>query len=248
MKILVVDDEALARQRLLRLLHKLRPDAECYEAANGVEALAVVRVEQPQILLLDIRMPEIDGVEVAGHLLDEPAAPAVIFCTAYDEYALEALRHHAIAYLLKPVRERELEGALQAAVRVNRAQLDSLGVAGVGREEVVSAGHRGIETMAVADVRCFLAEDKYVRACSPGGEILLSESLKDLEEEFKGRFLRVHRNALVARAHISRLVRAEDGWLLELTDVAEQPQVSRRHLRDIKAVMTGSVCASQCYD
>lgn len=239
MKILVVDDEPLARQRLLRLLQKLRPEAECFEAGNGVEAIAQVRAEEPQILLLDIRMPEMDGVEVAGQLLDEPAAPAVIFCTAYDEYALEALRNHAIAYLLKPVREKELEAALQAAVRINRAQLDSLGVAGAGRAEVVSAGHRGVETLPVADVRCFLAEDKYVRACSPSGDILLNDSLKDLELEFKTRFLRVHRNALVARAHIARLLRSDEGWLVELTGVVERPQVSRRHLSDIKASMSG---------
>lgn len=239
MKILIVDDEPLARQRLLRLLTKLRPEDELFEASNGVEALEQVRKEQPQILLLDIRMPEMDGVEVAAQLLHEPAAPAVIFCTAYDEYALAALRNHAIAYLLKPVRERELEDALAAAVRVNRAQLDSLGVPGAGRDRVVSAGHRGIETLQVSDVRCFLAEDKYVRACAPGGDILLSESLKDLETEFKGRFLRVHRNALVARAHILRLLRADDGWLVELGEVDERPQVSRRHLSDIKAAITG---------
>ncbi|MFK8043367.1 LytR/AlgR family response regulator transcription factor [Congregibacter sp.] len=239
MKILVVDDEPLARQRLLRLLQKLRPEAECFEAADGVEAIAQVRAEEPQILLLDIRMPEMDGVEVAGQLLNESAAPAVIFCTAYDEYALEALRNHAIAYLLKPVREKELEAALQAAVRINRAQLDSLGVAGAGREEVVSAGHRGVETLPVAEVRCFLAEDKYVRACSPSGDILLNDSLKDLELEFKARFLRVHRNALVARAHIARLLRSDEAWLVELTGVAERPQVSRRHLSDIKAALTG---------
>ncbi|WP_439102293.1 LytR/AlgR family response regulator transcription factor [Congregibacter sp.] len=239
MKIVVVDDEPLARQRLLRLLQRLRPEAQCFEADNGLEALALVRAEQPQIVLLDIRMPEMDGVEVAGHLLDEPAAPAVIFCTAYDEYALAALQHHAIAYLLKPVREKELEGALKAAVRVNRAQLDSLGVAGAGREEVVSAGHRGIETLPVADVRCFLAEDKYVRACAPSGDILLSESLKELELEFEARFLRVHRNALVARAHIARLMRSDDGWVVELDDVSPRPQVSRRHLSEIKAALTG---------
>lgn len=239
MKLLVVDDEPLARQRLLRLLAKLRPDDEFLEASNGVEALAQVRKEQPQILLLDIRMPEMDGVEVAAQLLQEPAPPAIIFCTAYDEYALAALRHHAIAYLLKPVRERELQDALQAAVRVNRAQLTSLGVVSTAREQVVSAGHRGIETLQVAEVRCFLAEDKYVRACAPSGEILLSESLKDLESELQGRFLRVHRNALVARTHISKLIRVDDGWQVALTDVARRPQVSRRHLSDIKAAITG---------
>ena len=239
MKILVVDDEPLARQRLCRLLGRLRPGDQLLEAANGREALEQVRLQQPQILLLDIRMPGIDGVEVAAALLDEPAAPAVIFCTAYDEYALDALQHHAIAYLLKPVRERDLERALKAAVRVNRAQLEVLGVAAGGRDKVVSAGHCGVQSLAVAEVRCFLAEDKYVRACAPGKELLLSDALKDLEGEFGGRFLRVHRNALVARGHIVRLLRGDDGWMVELEGVVERPQVSRRHVAAIKAAIAG---------
>lgn len=239
MKILVVDDEPLARQRLCRLLGRLRPRDQLFEAADGREALARIRAEQPQIVLLDIRMPEMDGVEVAAQLLDVPEAPAVIFCTAYDEYALEAIQHHAIAYLLKPVRERELERALQAAVRVNRAQLEALGVQPGGREEIVSAGHRGVETLPVAEVRCFLAEDKYVRACAPGGELLLNDSLRELESEFAGRFLRVHRNALVALAHVERLVRAGDCWVVQLAGVRDRPQVSRRYLADIKSALTG---------
>jgi two-component system response regulator AlgR len=244
MKILVVDDEPLARQRICRLLGKLRPRDELLEAADGREALARIRAEQPQIVLLDIRMPEMDGVEVAAQLVDAPEAPAVIFCTAYDEYALEAIQHHAIAYLLKPVRERELERALQAAVRVNRAQLEALGVQPGGREEIVSAGHRGVETLPVSEVRCFLAEDKYVRACAPDGDLLLNDSLRELESEFPGRFLRVHRNALVAMAHVERLARAGEGWVVELAGVRERPQVSRRHLADIKAALTGGTSRS----
>jgi two-component system response regulator AlgR len=240
MKILVVDDEPLARQRLQRLLARLRPEAVLLEAANGVDALAIAREEQPEIMLLDIRMPEMDGVEVASRLLEEQPSPAVIFCTAYDEYALEALRHQAIAYLLKPARERELERALAAAVRLNKAQLVAIGAPDAGREELASAGHRGVETLPVADIRCLLAEDKYVRARAPQGELLLSESLKDLEAEFPHRFLRIHRSALVAPAHIRRLSRASDGgWLVELDGVDERPQVSRRHVAAIKAELTG---------
>ena len=239
MKILVVDDEALARERLGRLLARLRPEAERRAVASAGEALALIRQWQPQILFLDIRMPELDGVAVARKLLRMEEAPALVFCTAYDEYALDALRHQAVAYLLKPVRERDLEGALQAAVRVNRAQLDALGVGSGGRRDLVSAGHRGVETLPVADVRCFLAEDKYVRACAPGAELLLSESLKEIEREFAHRFLRVHRNALVAAAHVRRLTRQEGAWLVELNGVVERPQVSRRHLAAIKAALTG---------
>ena len=240
MKILIVDDEPLARQRLQRLLARLRPEATLLEAANGADALVIADEEQPEIMLLDIRMPEMDGVEVASRLLEKQPAPAVIFCTAYDEYALDALRHQAIAYLLKPARERELERALEAAVRLNKAQLQALGVPEAGREELASVGHRGVETLPVAAIRCLLAEDKYVRACAPQGELLLVESLRELEAEFPHRFLRIHRNALVAPAHISRLSRAGDGgWVVELDGVDERPQVSRRHVAEIKAELTG---------
>lgn len=239
MKILVADDEPLARQRLCRLIRRIRPEAELLEAANGVEVLEQVRLEQPEIVLLDIRMPQMDGVQVAEKLAYEPAPPAVIFCTAYDEYALDALQHQAIGYLLKPVRERELERALQSSQRVNRAQLDALGVSTVSRDEVVSTGHRGIDRLPLAAVRCFIAEDKYVRVCAPQGELLLAESLKDLELEFSGRFLRVHRNALVALAHVRRMQREHSGWVLELDSVDLRPQVSRRHLSALKLALSG---------
>ncbi len=239
MRILIVDDEALARERLRRLLVRLKPEAELREAASGREALELMEQWPPEVLLLDIRMPEMDGVAVARKLLALHEPPALIFCTAYDEYALDALRHQAVAYLLKPVRERELDDALRAAVRINRAQLDALGVAGGGREEIVSAGHRGVETLDVAEVRCFLAEDKYVRVCAPGAELLLSETLKELEQEYPARFLRVHRNALVAAAHVLRLTRQDNAWVVELAGVDERPQVSRRHLAALKEALTG---------
>lgn len=237
MKVLVVDDEALARQRLLRLLGRLRPDAQLLEAENGQRALEIARSETPEILLLDIRMPGMDGVAVAAELAMDDSSPAVIFCTAYDEYALDALRHQAVAYLLKPVREQELSDALIAAPRVNRAQLDALGIAAPRRPEVVSAGHRGMQTLPVAQIRCFLAEDKYVRACAPSGEVLLTESLRELEEEFAGRFQRVHRNALVALGHIERLSRIDTAWCVELRGIRERPQVSRRHLSPLKQAL-----------
>jgi len=181
MKILVVDDEDLARQRLVRLLARVRPEAVVLEAGDGQEALALVAREQA-----------------------------------------------------------DLEAALQAAVRVNRAQLGALGVAAGARETIASSGHRGVEALPVAEVRCFLAEDKYVRACAPQGELLLSDSLRELEEECAGRFLRVHRNALVARAHVVRLQRAGDGWSVELDACRERPRVSRRHLAAVKAAVAGA--------
>ena len=235
MKILLVDDEALARERLLRLLRKIQPDATCLQAENGISALELVQRDAPDLVLLDIRMPGMDGIEVASHLqrLDQP--PAIIFCTAFDQYALEALRQQAVAYLLKPIREAELATALSAAARVNRLQLAALRGDGEGRSQVSSQTHRGLETMPVSEVRCFLAEQKYVTACSPDHDLLIPDTLKDLESEFPGRFLRVHRNALVSVAHISRLRRDDNGsWLVELAGVDARPVVSRRHLAQVK--------------
>jgi len=238
-----VDDEALARERLLRLLGRLRPEARCLQAADGEQALALVDRENPDLLLLDIRMPGLDGIEVATRLDAMASPPAVIFCTAYDEYALQALQHQAVAYLLKPVREADLTRALVAAGRVNRVQLASLREQGPaeetpeapGRSRVSSQTHRGLETMPVAEIRCFVAEQKYVTACSPEGELLIPDTLKDLEREFGGRFLRVHRNALVACEHIERLARDDSGvWHVVLRGVGIRPAVSRRHLAQAK--------------
>lgn len=237
MKILLVDDEALARERLRRLLGKLRPDATVLEAASGDDALAVLAQQEPSLVLLDIRMPGMDGLAVAAQLDRLPQPPAIIFCTAYDEYALEALQHQAVSYLLKPVREAELARALAAAGRVNRVQLAALsGSDAPGRSRVSSQGHRGVETLAIAEVRCFIAEQKYVTAIAPGRQLLLQDALKDLERELATDFIRIHRNALVAVAHIQRLRRESDGtWWVELDGVAIRPQVSRRHLTEAKA-------------
>ncbi len=237
MKILLVDDEPLARDRLRRLLQRLRPEAEVIEAGSGEDALALLAREDPSLVLLDVRMPGMDGIEVAEALDRLPAPPAVIFCTAYDEYALDALRHQAVAYLLKPVRETELARALATAGRVNRVQLAALSDGEpAGRTQVSSQGHRGLETLPIADVRCFIAGQKYVTAVAPERELLIQDALKDLEQEFATDFLRVHRNALVARRHIRRLRRdAGGGWSVELDGVELRPQVSRRHLADVKA-------------
>jgi two-component system response regulator AlgR len=258
MKVLVVDDEVLARERLLRLLHKLQPQGQSWQAADGAQALKLVQQHMPDLLLLDIRMPGMDGIEIAARLAELEQPPAIIFCTAYDEYALQALRHQAVAYLLKPVRETELAKALADAGRVNRVQLAALeardstaqgdagghpagghpagGDDGEGpRALLVSHTHRGVETLPVAEVRCLLAEQKYVTAISPERQLLIPDTLKELEQEFGDRFVRVHRNALVARAYITRLQRDEGGaWQVVLEGVSERPQVSRRHLASVK--------------
>ncbi|MEM0954062.1 MAG: LytTR family DNA-binding domain-containing protein [Pseudomonadota bacterium] len=236
MKILLVDDEPLARERLLRLLQKVRPTAELAEAGNGRQALEHIATWQPELVLLDIRMPGMDGIEVASALQALAEPPAVIFCTAYDQYAMEALDNQAVAYLLKPVREEKLATALERASRLNRLQLAALSGETPARTHLASESRRGVETAAVDEVRCFIAEQKYVRVVHPEGSILVPDTLKELEAEFDGRFIRVHRNALVSLAYIEALHRSsDDSWTVALTGVSERPAVSRRHLSEVKA-------------
>jgi two-component system response regulator AlgR len=234
-KVLVVDDEALARERLVRLLTDLQPGGCCLQAASGLEALALAAQHAPDLVLLDIRMPGMDGIEVAAALDKLPQRPAIIFCTAYDEYALQALRTHAVAYLLKPVRQADLAEALAGAGRVNRLQLATLRAEESGPRFVSSLTHRGLVTLPISEVRCFLADQKYVTACSPEVELVLPESLKELEREHGDTFVRVHRSALVALAHIVRLQRDGSGtWKVELAGVEQSPAISRRHLAEVK--------------
>jgi two-component system response regulator AlgR len=238
-KILIVDDEPLARERLQRLVHRTSADTECLLASGGEEALAMVAEQLPDIVLLDIRMPGLDGIGVAAELDKMDSPPAVIFCTAYDDHALEALQHQVAAYLLKPVREADLAKALASAGRVNLLQLASLRDRAAGgevpRTHVTAQSHRGLESLMLGEIRCFLAEDKYVTACAPQGDLVIQESLKELEEELQSTFVRVHRNALVALAHVVRLQKDEANiWTLELDGVSASPQVSRRHMREVK--------------
>jgi two-component system response regulator AlgR len=240
-KILVVDDEPLARERLLRLLARIAPGASCLEAANGEQAMAVAAGEDLELLLLDICMPGMDGIEVAAQLARRQSPPAIIFCTAYDEYALQALRHQAVAYLLKPVREAELARALAAARRVNRMQLAALRDAGGGaRTSVSSNTHRGFESLPVEQVRCFIAEQKYVTAMTPEESLLLPDTLKELEAEFGDEFIRVHRNALVGLRYVERLEKKRDGsWRVVLEGLTLAPAISRRHLSQVKQRFAG---------
>jgi two-component system, LytTR family, response regulator AlgR len=242
-KILVVDDEPLARERLLRLLRRVQPDAELFQAADGYQAIASVEKHTPELLLLDIKMPGRDGLEVAAILARMESPPAVVFCTAYDEYALEALQQHAAAYLLKPVRETELHTALENAGRLNRLQLEALQHPGKTenqtRQIISSHSHGRLETLHIQDIRCFLAHDKYVTAITPEAELLIHQSLKELEKELGEQFLRIHRNALVAKRHIQRLEKfAEDGWHVVLHDIEHKPAISRRHLKEVKSLVS----------
>lgn len=232
MKILVVDDEPPARDRLKRLIEELA-GCECAgEAGNGTEAIALAGRLAPDVVLMDIRMPGMDGVEAAQHLsrLDEP--PAVIFVTAYDEYALRAFDTQAVGYLLKPVRKEKLADTLQRAARLTKPQLAALAreAAPERRRTHLSVRLRGeLRLIPLEEVLFFLADQKYVTVRHLGGEELIEESLRSLEEEFAPDFVRIHRNALVAARHIASIERSGDGqYAVRLRGHSEELPVSRR--------------------
>lgn len=239
-QVLIVDDEPLARERLRRLLSTLDDySALAEEAADAAQALQLARELTPDIVLLDIQMPGGSGLQVAEQLAQLPVPPALIFCTAYSEYALEAFSVQASAYLLKPVRPEALSEALTKAARSNRLQLQQQApepVEALG--QITAHSHRGLERVSVADVRCFIADNKYVAMHYLGGELLIDETLKQLEQRYADHFIRVHRNALVACQYIVRLCRqSEGGYLLELEGCELQLPVSRRHLAEVRRLL-----------
>lgn len=237
--VLIVDDEAPARARLRQLVGELPPFTVVGEAAHGEDALRLCGELEPDVLLLDIRMPGLDGLAVAGHVAGWPRRPAVVFTTAYDAYAIQAFESQAVGYLLKPVRRERLQQALEHAARVGRAQLQRLPGAGP-RAQLCAARGRGFDLIPVTQVRCFQADQKYVSVFHSAGEALLDEPLKDLEAEFGDRFLRIHRNALVAHAWIDSLERRDDGtWQVRLKGGYPPLPVSRRHVAEVKRRLRG---------
>lgn len=243
MKILIVDDEALARARLRSIIEELEVGEVIGEASNGRQTLEMADQMNPDVLLLDIRMPGMDGLETASHLamLEEP--PAIIFTTAYDEYALQAFESHAVDYLLKPIRRERLADALRSARRLNRAQLQTLNIVNeVPRARThISARISGkILLIPVEDIRYFQADRKYVTVRSAEKEVLIEDSLKTLEEEFNGAFIRIHRNALIAANYLTALEKNKEGHsLVRLQGIDETLEVSRRHLASLRKKMKG---------
>jgi len=231
MKILVVDDEAPARERLKRLIEEHDDWQVVAEAATGREALERADATQPDLVLLDIRMPGMDGIETARHLaqMDEP--PAVIFTTAFNEYAVEAFAASAVGYVLKPIRRERLADALQRARRLTRPQLASLASRDQHQaRKHISARVRGeLRLVPVRDVLYFHADQKYVTVRHHDGELLIDEPIKELADEFSDAFVRVHRSMLVSVAHIEALAKnAEGHYEIRLKGLDECFPVSRR--------------------
>lgn len=237
MNVLIVDDEPPARDRLRDLLNHLPDHQPCGEAGNGAEALRLANNLSPDIVLLDIQMPGLSGLEIAQQLADLARPPAIIFTTAYHQYALEAFDAQAVAYLLKPVRLERLEQALATAGRLNRAQLANLAVEQVETRHTHIRARLGtrLELIPFVDVFYFQADQKYVTVRHRHGEALIEESLKTLEQELGSRVVRVHRNALAMAVHIAGLEKGADGNVsLRFDGIPDRLEVSRRHLPAIR--------------
>lgn len=241
MKVLIVDDEALARERLTSLLAEIPGVTIVGEAADGVSALAMVDSTGADVVLLDIVMPAMDGLEVARHLAAHEPAPAVIFCTAFDDHALEAFEASALDYLVKPVRAERLRASLARAQRFSGEASEQLqrALPLARRRSHICARFRGsLKLVSIADIAAFVAEDKYVVVHHDHGELLIEESLKALEDEFGDQFVRIHRNCLAAVERIEALTRAPDGrMLLRLRGMKEPVEVSRRNLAALRRMV-----------
>lgn len=239
LNIVIADDEAPARNRLRDLLGDIDNTHVLAEAKNGRELLELINRTQNEttsadIVLLDIRMPEMDGIEAAQHLQKLPKPPAIIFTTAYDNYAIQAFDMSAVDYLLKPIRLERLQTALQKARVLIPSQLEALTPLSPKRSHL-SINERGrILLVPISDVIYLRAELKYITVRTAEREYLIEESLSHLEQEFSNLFTRLHRNCLAANAYILGYEKrnhdehAEKQWVALLKHVPETITVSRR--------------------
>jgi len=238
MRVLIVDDEPPARERLRSMLAEAGDFEVAGEAGHGEQAIDLVDRLTPDIVLLDVRMPGIDGLEVARHLAALPAPPAVIFTTAFDEYALQAFDSEAVAYLLKPIRAEKLRAALAKAARLTRPQLQQVAAAArepTHRMHIGVRGRDGLKLIPIEEVFYFHADQKYTTVKHLKGEDLIEDSLKTLEEEFSASFVRIHRNAVVNTRYLERIARDASGQhFVHLRGLPDALEVSRRMAGDLK--------------
>ena len=237
MNVLIVDDEQLARQRLRHLITGIGEHVVVAEAETGEQALLKTQQSHPDIVLMDIRMPGMDGLEAARYInrMDHP--PAIIFTTAYSEHAMSAFESQAVDYLLKPIKQSRLEQALHSAKRLTRAQLSELQADNQSdtRQKICVKTRGSLELIPLEEIIYFKADQKYVTLRTADHEFLIEESLKSLENEFAQLFIRVHRNAIVAESYINGITKNTLGHpCIVFNEVDDLLEISRRHSADIR--------------
>lgn len=245
LRTLIVDDETLARSRLRTLLGdcKAPPVSVEGEAANASQAIGLLRRQSYDLALLDIHMPGADGLTLAQALRSLSQPPAVVFVTAHAEHAVQAFELEAVDYLTKPVRLERLQQALLKVERLRRGRADA---ATVPPEEVLLIQERGrTERVPLAEVLYFKAELKYITVRTAAKTYILDGALSELEEKYTGRFMRVHRNALVARRAVRALEKHYDaeegeGWAVRLSGTDELLAVSRRQLVAVREAIASN--------
>ncbi len=238
MKVLIVDDEPPARGRLIRMLEAMDDCEPIGEAGNGIEAVELAQQLHPDVVLMDIRMPGMDGLEAARHLSQMEEPPAIVFTTAYSEHALEAFDTYAVGYLVKPIRQQKLEESIAKARKLTQAQLAYFRQDDEnpqGRSHICARVRGNLELIPVDDVVYFQADQKYITVRHLGGEVLIEDALKNLEEEFKDKLLRIHRNALINKNYLVGMEKSREArFLVTFREVPDQLEISRRHVAEIR--------------
>ena len=244
LKVLLVDDEALARARLKTLLGDCVEPVTLLqgEAANAADAMTLLKRISVDVVLLDINLPGANGIALAQVLRESPNPPAVVFITAHSEHAVEAFELEAVDYLTKPVRLERLQAALQKVERFRAAQPGSKLPS---EEEMLVIQERGhTERIPLSEVLYFKAELKYVTVRTAQRSYILDGSINELEEKYNAQFMRIHRNAIIARRSVRALVKHVDpqegeGWAVRLADVQELLFVSRRQVGAVREALGG---------
>ncbi|HBS25626.1 MAG TPA: DNA-binding response regulator [Gammaproteobacteria bacterium] len=242
MRVMIVDDERPALDRLSSMVDGSTNYQVCASAQNGIEAIRAAEEHKPDIALMDIRMPGMDGLEAARHLSQMEEPPAIIFTTAFGEHALEAFDTLAVGYLLKPIRQEKLSKALEKAGQLNRVQLSQIaGDDGNARKHICARVRGNLELIPLTEIFYFQADQKYVTVRHAQGEVLIEEPLKALEDEFTENFMRIHRNALVAKTSMTGMTKTTEGrFRLTMKDIDDTLEISRRHVAEVRRFLKGN--------
>lgn len=252
LSILIADDEPLARERLAQMLRSMAgefPIGEILLASDGLEAFETLTKESPDgsspvadLVFLDIRMPKLNGLELALHLSKSKRPPLIVFVTAYDEYAVRAFEAEAIDYILKPARKERLREAFEKILRVGlvgqKLSAQAASSAGMSARSHISISERGrVLLVPVSDILYFKSELKYTTIKTSDKEYLTEEPLLAFEEEFSKEFVRIHRNCLISRPRLRGFEKSkteEGGWCAILDGISEKLPVSRRQWAQIR--------------